>query len=220
MRVAVAVPFRSDCLHRQAAWAWVRGRLEVLGFEVLVGACAGPWVKAVAVNDAIRQTDADIIVVHDADVWTDGLVEAVDEVRHGAAWAVPHAKVHRLTEEASRARMSGVAADDTAQKPYRGHLGGGVTVLPRETWERVPMDPRFTGWGQEDDSWAIALKRTLGAPWRGDSILWHLWHPPQQRVSRQWGSVESRQLFNRYRRAKAGDLDALLAEARAELGGF
>jgi hypothetical protein len=85
-----------------------------------------------------------------------------------------------------------------------------MTVLTRETYEQVPLDRRFAGWGQEDESWALALTCLTGAPWRGDAPLWHLWHPPQDRASRRWGSGASRALWARYCQA-AADPDAMRA---------
>jgi len=43
------------------------------------------------------------------------------------------------------------------QRPYPGYPGGGITVLPRSTYTEVPLDLRYEGWGQEDESWAHAL---------------------------------------------------------------
>lgn len=106
-----------------------------------------------------------------------------------------------------------------------------MTVLPRALYERVPLDPRFAGWGQEDGSWADALTALAGPPWRGDHPkqplhpMWHLWHPPQERTfpagrsaSRAIGSAEGLALRQRYRaaaRAGPGAMAALLAEARS-----
>lgn len=52
--------------------------------------------------------------------------------------------------------------------------------------------------GQEDESWACALHTLLGEPWRGDADLVHLFHPPQERMTRRRGSQESWRLRNRY----------------------
>ncbi len=165
--------------------------------------------------DALSRTDADIIVVADADVACDGIQTAVEAVEAGAAWAVPHSRVHRLTEAATEAVLAGGQLEgDTVDRPYFGHPGGGLVVLPRTHYEACPIDPRFAGWGHEDDAWAIALTTMHGEPWRGTAPLWHLWHPPQERPSRREGSPESKALFRRYRHASRDVLriTALLEE--------
>ena len=78
------------------------------------------------------------------------------------------------------------------------------------------MDKRFIGWGQEDVAFALALHTLAGPAWLGDSDLIHLWHPPQARLTRRKGSVESWALFRRYQSAKRDPLKMreLLKEAR------
>jgi hypothetical protein len=101
------------------------------------------------------------------------------------------------------------------EKPYIGYAGGGIAAMPRATYADVPIDPRFEGWGQEDASWALALTRLVGRPWRGSAPLWHLWHPPQPRRERAIGSDANEELWLRYRRAKPADvMRELVDEAR------
>ncbi|MDH2392319.1 hypothetical protein QCN29_26790 [Streptomyces sp. HNM0663] len=164
----------------------------------------GPWCKAAAVSAALPQAVGDVLVVADADVWCDGVPQAVKAVEDGAPWAIPHGQVHRLTEAATTAVLGGGPLDGpTVQRPYTGFAGGGIAVLPRATYEDVPLDARFAGWGQEDEAWALALLCLAGRPWRGRARLWHLWHPPQVRTSRRWGSQASRALWQRYHAARA-----------------
>lgn len=200
---AVVIPWRGGCPHREAALAWVLARWRTAGYEPVIGeAPAGPWCKAAAVADALPRTAGDVVVVADADVWCEGVEQAIAAVVDGAPWAIPHAMVHRLTEDATGAVLAGAPLGGAvAQRPYLGYPGGGITVVPRRTYERVPLDHRFAGWGQEDEAWALALAMLAGTPWRGSAPLWHLWHPPQQRDSRRWGSDASRALLERYWRA-------------------
>jgi hypothetical protein len=79
------------------------------------------------------------------------------------------------------------------------------------------MDHRFVGWGQEDQAWAIALKCLFGNPWRSQNgPLWHMWHPPQDRMSREKGSPSSWNLYRLYCRVAADrvGMSNLLAEPR------
>jgi hypothetical protein len=180
----------------------------------------GPWSKARAVHAA--DSSADVMVLHDADVWCAGLPAAIDAVRLGAPWAVPHGNVRRLSESATAAVLAGGPVKGKLdQRIHGGHAGGGITVVRRDVWDTCPLDPRFEGWGQEDDSWAIALDTLHGQPWRATVDLWHLWHPPAPRLTRAVGSDRGRELYGRYRQARSNRtaMADLVAEARLAFEG-
>lgn len=211
MSVAVLIPYRGGDEHRARALEFVRERYaeEHPEWPVVIGTVdEGPWVKAAAVADALRQTNAEILIVADADVWTDGLSRAVAAVRHGKAWAIPHGSVYRLSEDATERYLAGASYKSLplSEPAYRGVEGGGVVVVRRDVYEECPLDPRFVGWGNGDESWSHALRALFGPPARGRSVLVHLWHPPQQRATRNYGSVESRALRKRYVRAGRDEL--------------
>ena len=221
MAVSVLIPWAGDCPHRRAARAWVVNRYRSTHPEwnVILGECRGPWVKAHAVADALSRTDADTLVVADADAWSDGTPAAVEAVMDGHPWAMPHTLVHRLTPGATAVMLAGRepdAAYRVEERPYRGVMGGGIVVLPRETYLHCPLDPRFTGWGQEDISHGVALTTLAGDRWRGTADLVHLWHPPQKRMSRKIGSVSSEALHHRYELAlnDPAAMSLLVEEAR------
>jgi hypothetical protein len=220
MSISVIIPFASDDPWRIRARDHVTGWYQTFGWEVVEGTCPPPWRKAVAVADAIARSTGEILVVADADCLCSGVPAAVAAVEADAPWAIPHHLVHRLDEEATQAVYSGATAESTvgrAQAPYPGFAGGGIVVLTRTTYTAVPLDDRFEGWGQEDESWALALTTLAGPPWRGTAPLYHLHHPPPPaRRSRHVGSVASHELLNRYlRAARTGRpaMRALLDEA-------
>lgn len=223
MKAAVVVPFRGGCTYRERAWDWVRScYAEHHPDWELIDAPApeGPWCKGAAVNQAVRECDAEIVIQADADVWCDGLERAVYALVCGkASWAVPHRLVHRLGESATTAVLQGAewrGQSDLAQRPYEGLWGGGIVVARREALLDCPIDPRFQTWGQEDESWALALHCLYGKGWRGTADLVHLFHPPQERLSRRRGSRESWALRQRYHAARRSPdaMRALLEEAR------
>lgn len=227
MSVHVAVPWAGDCPHRTAALHWVARQWGDAGHRVTLGIPNGDtWVKADAVRNAIGDSTAPILVVADADVWTDGVPEAIDRVRAGAAWAVPHLKVHRFTQAATAEILDGRSPDPAlpiepfneggAPIAYGGVMGGGIVVLRRDVYDACPLDPRFEGWGQEDEAWGKALRCLYGPPARLKHPLWHLWHPPQQRQSRGVGSDAGAALYRRYAKAfgRPDQMRALIDEAR------
>lgn len=215
--VSVIVPYRPDDGCRDRVWAWLKRRWSTTGWEVVTGTCPpGPWVKGIAVADAAARASGDVIVVADADCLSEtGIGEAVDAVTSGARWAVPHTAVHRLSRHATSAVLDGgPIGGPLEQRPYKGVTGGGIVVLSRDALAECPMDPRFAGWGQEDQAWGLALTTLYGEPPRSTEPLWHLWHEPQDRLSRSTGSMGGRMLLRQYQSA-AGDpgrIRALLAE--------
>lgn len=221
-KVSVIVPWRPT-QDREVLWTFLHNQwvTSFPDWQIIEGWCPdGPWCKAAAVSDGLLQADGDVLVIADADVWCDGVSEAVQKVHDGAAWAIPHYLTRRLTRPATAEVLNSGqwptrrTATTYAERPYPGRPGGGMVVLSRKTYEQVPMDPRFLGWGQEDESWALALGTILGRSWRGTADLWHLWHDPQVRLSRTTGSTANLVLHRRYLKAHrhASNMRALVGE--------
>lgn len=227
MTVSVLVPWRSNDQHRDRSLHYIIERFKEAWpcWQVVTGEHnEGPWCKASAVADGLTRADGDLLVIHDADVWCDRLADAVEAVELGAPWAVPHRQVRRLTREATAEVLAGGELHDglpLAQRPYTGYSGGGIVVLPHASYEQVPFDQRFTGWGQEDSSAAIAWTCLLGDPVRLDGVLWHLWHPPQQRMTRVKGTDAGWRLFKRFQAARRDPsaMRALVAEGQPQPDG-
>lgn len=224
MTVAVVVPWAGGCPHREAAWSWVSDRYAALGLPVIEGVSTDtPFSRSQAILDGASRTDADVLVIADADVWIDDLSPAIHEARaHG--WSVPHRLIHRLSGSSTTEVLAGAdwhglpLSTDNRQdcKPYKGNETGTLVVLTRDVLEHVPPDPRFVGWGQEDEAWGVALRTLIGKPWRGDADLVHLWHPPAERLNRKIGSPASKQLARRYLAARntPDAMAALVEEGR------
>lgn len=197
--VEVLIPFHGDCPYRLKALEFTRRQYP---WPVVVCSVDGPWSKGAALRPALEASSAEIVVVADADCLTSGLPSAIEAVEAGAPWAIPHRKVYRLSEESTGHYMTtGELRHPFDRRPYTGMAGGGFVVAPRETLLDCQPDPRFLNWGQEDESWALALTCLHGPPWRGDADLIHLYHPPAPRMSRRKGSPESWALYRRYRDA-------------------
>lgn len=209
--VSILVPYRPDGAERDRNWSWVRTwwARHFPDWQVVVGAAPdGPWCKALAVRDALDRADGDHLVVADADVFmppTDlrkamTLLAALD-------WVVPHRRVVRLTDWATKGLLEHGTVpvrdtrNDGVESAYKGRVGGGMMCLRRSMYEICPMDPRFKGWGQEDESWGLALGVMSGNWTRLVSPLYHLWHPPQDRLTRATGSAAGAALYRRYRAA-------------------
>lgn len=213
---SVVVPRAGDCPHRSRAWEWLSAQYE--GFEVVEGyGDPNLWCKAEAVGDGLSRASGDLLVIADADVWSDHLRDAVDAVESGdAEWAAPHRRVRRLTQTGTGQFVRGERENALTSEEHQAVVGGGIVVLSRDLYERCPLDPRFVGWGGEDQAWGYALRTFGGVPWLGRQPLWHLWHPPQERMTRKVGNVANDQLRGRYAGAKLSKrrMSILLGEAR------
>ena len=213
MRAVVMIPVDGDLddqPERLAAWKFVHRELEVRDYKIVTADTerGSPWRKGVALayaREGAAIFDAELLIVHDADVLVsaEALAAAVSAVEAGAAWAMPHRLVHRLDEATTDAILGGGNFPPTepsyARKPYTGFQGGGITVLRAETWDDCPVDHRFIGWGGEDEAWAWALGCLYGPPWRGDADLWHLWHPHPEPNARHVSTPQSHVLWRAYR---------------------
>jgi hypothetical protein len=227
--VRIIIPWRPGDADRERAAGWLIPRLHATGVaeDVLIAGWPAdePWSKGATIARALSDhtvSDDEIVVLHDADVWCDGLRWAVQTLSAGAPWVTPHRTIHRLTADATRRVLSGAPPDARmacTQRPYRATPGGGVTVVRARHLRAVPIDPRFVGWGGEDLAWAAALRLIVGREVQGPSPLWHLHHEPQPRIDRHTGSPGNAALLARYqaaRRDRVG-MEQLLEEARGRL---
>lgn len=230
MTVDVIVPYSGGDTHRALAWGWVheRYRQEYPKWGVRTGDASTPWVKALAVENALRRSTADTLVIADADVWVENLGSYVERVEYGEKdWACPQIRVFRFNAEGSSLIYDGDEPIDVAlrrghlvQAPYKRMLGGGLIVIKRELYDRVPLDPRFVGWGGEDHAWGYALLTLAGDRIQGRELLWHLWHPPAERIGRATYNDESMALFTRYQNAASNVelMQSIVDEGRAAWG--
>lgn len=217
-QVSVIIPFRPDGGHRDRSLQWVVDRLtaEHPDWQIVIEEDhgTGPFNRAALLRTGVARSFGDIIVAHDADVWCPSLPVAVAQVRQGAKWALPHTKVHRLTETETDTVWAGDEPSvDMAcsEAPYPGVKTGGAVVIDRATFHNIGPDPRFSGWGGEDDAWGHALTVLAGTPPRAKTPLFHLWHPPQPRINRRVGNLENDALQRAYRAAKTvGQMRALI----------
>jgi hypothetical protein len=216
----VVVPWKlTSDQHRLDAFVWCLSRWVTAGYQVRVAqTCDDVWCKAAALTRAVAESQP-VFLMADADVVVDpaAVADAVQAVSDGAAWAIPHWRVHRLTEAATaRLIADGLGEwqrDDHAREPYVGTGTGGVVAVRAEVARDCPMDGRFLDWGGEDHSWGYALDRLHGEPYRPARVmeaiaqsreppaafdLIHLYHPQPASRPTMFGSLENEQLRKRY----------------------
>lgn len=228
--VTVAVPLGEMDDRRLAAWQYIQARWarEYPSWPVVTGFCDGAWRKAVAIKNAVDQAETPHVLVIDADLWIPGIDRVAVELKT-ARWAKPHRMMIRLTPQATLDVLAGENISAAAsnphnqlEPPYSHVIGGGAVMLPTEIARECPGDARFVGWGGEDAAWGWMLQTILGPPLIGLTPAIHLWHPPQDRPTREHGSPANEALKARYSSVR-GDKTAMLAlieEGRATSGGF
>ena len=217
----VVIPFKAGCLYRERSLEYVKHWWEQRIDDVVVSELDRDqtWCKGLAVAQALSDGFVGTIVVADGDSVVPGAGDALRAVYKGEPWAMPHTMVHRLDDKHSELIIEGVKSPEDLsragydQEPYVGVEGGGCVVLSSDVYEHAPMDPEFTGWGQQDKAWALALRALYGAPYRSTQSLVHLWHPHPERMTRGVGSPENERRYRRYQgaalRARQGDSSLL-----------
>lgn len=229
--IRLAVPYRADGGHRDALWdhlrpQWLsRGLTPVEGFQH----DEGPFNRAACVNEALAGP-WDVAVIADADTMLDlpVLIAGIHWRLDPERLLLPYTERRMLDEDHTHRLLlrsrPGPWAGDVAAGAAEGHwtldpyvgFRSGVIVVHRTLWDRVGgMDPRFLGWGAEDDAFADACE-TLGGgpPVRLDGPLWHLWHPDARPPRSDPHYRMNQRLWTRYRHAKGrpGVMAALVAE--------
>jgi glycosyl transferase family 2 len=119
----------------------------------------------------------------------------------GRRKALPHTETLANRYLAAAGQREAIEAI-LAEKPYPGREGGGITALSREIYDRCSIDPRFEGWGQEDEAWGYALNALAGRAVNLGAALVHLWHPVAARMTRRYGSRANQALSRRYLRTR------------------
>lgn len=186
--ISILIPFRDNGT-RKAQREWLHQRWLKLfpSAEIIVAEDDGldPFSKTIAVNNAYKQSSSDIIAMVDADCWIDPaiLLDAAEKIRSGqASWARPCNDVYKLTKEFTKKLINFESSVDLVidREDYRDITKaiGFVVVFSKDQFEKVGgMDPRFRGWGGEDNAWNLMLTTLFGEAFEGNEIGFHLWHP-------------------------------------------
>lgn len=202
MSLDVLIPWGGDVDDpwRSSAFAWLRQRYRVLlpHSTVLIGTSAQePFNRSEARNNAFKASDADVLLVADADTvfQPDAIRGALRLIEDGAPWVIPYreqAGYYSLSQTATK-RIVERAPEDFVPEPIdeddweHKHASpsdplpswAGMLVLPRTAWDAVGgYDEAFIGWGFEDNAFRAALDRRVGPHRRvQNSYVLHLWHP-------------------------------------------
>lgn len=178
------IPFRGEEWWRVAAKEYVADWYSELN-PVFFDAGGRLFNKSKTINQAISQSDANIIIMIDVDtivemwrVWG-----AVDKAEDGAGLVLPFDRLAYMSPTSTQQifdgadPFKGVKPEWVATPSSTVALVGGVNVFTRQTWVDAGGFPEeVEGWGAEDVVWArrcSAVAPTVRL--NGDAI--HLYHP-------------------------------------------
>lgn len=204
--ISVIIPFRSSHNYprqdRNFRWLKKYYAYQLPGAEVIVGhdhRTDLSFSKSAAVNDGVRKSTGDILVIVDADGYVpiEAILFCAHEIRRARSrghrlWYVPYRQFYRLTHHASLRVLN-----SSPRHPYQfptppdkcdiqntsgsghGHWYGAlVQIVPREAFDCVGgWDHRFRGWGGEDHSIMRATDTLYCHHKTLPGQVLHLWHP-------------------------------------------
>lgn len=223
-RVAVLVPRREDGGERDALWAWCRARWkrDLPNAQIVEGHHTdGKFNRSAAINDAAEMAgEWDTAVIIDSDVFLEegqARLAVLASQKLGQA-VLPYTRRMLINKQGTDGMLSSpVSARPPTQRarpdPNRGHVSS-VVVVPRAQWDQVGgFDPRFVGWGAEDDAFWAALKKA-GKPRRVPGAVWHLHHAPSP--ERNHDNPDYRRNLGLMRRWQQWPLEQMAAELTTE----
>ncbi|RPF50699.1 galactosyltransferase-related protein [Aquisalibacillus elongatus] len=185
--VSIILPISLTDEVRKRAFNWVRQYYEHIFPDVDI--CIGinnerPFSKAKVINEAVRESKGEILVIADADIFYDPtlLTESIKQLEHHA-WVIPFNRVLNISKRSTDRLLSEEPTwpipieIETKQRKFGHQARGGVNIVPREHFEMVEgFDERFIGWGGEDDAFAMSLNQVCGSVKRLNGTLYHFWH--------------------------------------------
>lgn len=201
MSLDVLIPWGGeiDDPWRTSAFWWLRHRYRSLLPEatVIIGTSTQePFNRSEARNNAFRASNADTLLIADADTvfQPEAIRGAVRLLGNGAPWVIPYreqAGYYSLSQTATKRIFESPPESDVPEPVDEDdwehkHASpadplpswAGMLVLPRAAWEKVGgYDEGFIGWGWEDLAFRTALDRLVGPHRRiQNSYVLHLWH--------------------------------------------
>jgi Glycosyl transferase family 2 len=212
---------------RERIWSYLWPAWEEEGFEVILSPLSDfeVWRKGKAWHQGLQKASCDFVCLMDADCWVPALSEAVGLLTDGVRWVQGQNVVLRFDKQTTARLLSGELSLEDATKleniwedqPRMSSAGVG-TILRRDEADEIPLDPRFVGWGWEDNSWWEALTTMWGEPARLDSsFCYHFHHKPQSDKDRRPNSQSQTWLLSReYVRARGRpqQMQAVIDRAR------
>lgn len=184
--LSIIIPFKSDGEDRERNWNWLKKRYEILMPEAEL--CIDernttPYCKSAAINDAVRKSTREIILVVDADIIikVEDLKKAMNEVYDKGI--VAPSKLVRFSEDATNKILQNndLNIDDSfidSNTQTFTSLCSGICIMKKEIFKKCGgYDEEFEGWGSEDVAFYKCMHRVNGPIYKmHDFTMYHLHH--------------------------------------------
>lgn len=206
----VIVPYRADGGHRDRIWRHLQDHYwGGLPYRIVVGSHdGGPFNRSAAINAAAAQP-WEVAVIADADTWVPPahLAEAVTTARRTGRLTAAFTAVIELDRPCTKAVLDGhvelttLGVNRVRTAPLETQSS--MLAIPRPLWDTIGgFDPRFVGWGGEDNAFWKAATLLGGQPHRIDGPAFHLWHPTTVRATSGPQYQANHSLWRCYARAR------------------
>lgn len=221
MNVQVVIPYAQLNEHRDRLFRYVLEFYDEIEMRVVLGTASNDGSSATfnhpkAINAAVEKSDADVLVICDADTLPSGdWMGAIEKVGLGIwPWSMPQ-RYRKLGASATWRILEGSYGVEGAQDDECDWVGDGVSwagfqIVRRESFLHMGgWDERFIGWGSDDTCFGLAMDTLVGKHVRFDGHAEHLWHPQTPDDSYRhanWG--EQRKITEEYMEA-AGDSESM-----------
>lgn len=236
--ISMLIPFRDSTGERSRLIKYLvpKWQAHMPDAEIIVASDDGdnPFSKTIAVNNAYKQATTDILIMMDADCWVQPNVlrKGADIIKkRRAPWVRPCNKVLRINKNKTDfilqqnylKRFPHISKDDCDRITP---VVGLVAMFTREGFEDIGgMDPRFRGWGWEDNAFNSLMDSVYGKHLLMNYPVYHLWHPRFYSDNNKpvWEGQDKRNneigtIYKRNRRSKTAMLN--LAKEVQELTGI
>lgn len=217
-KISLLIPFSTDNDMRRKNFEWLLKywRCELPHAEIVVGESKSKiFCKGEALNNALKKSTGEVLVVLDADAYLPGMIiehcaeRIMEEQRHGHnLWYVPYRFLYRLTD-----RLTKRITDSNPCHPFRppmppdecdiensgqiiryGNMYGAmITIFPRKAIPIIKcFDEHFSGWGGEDMAFLRMMDTLFGKHKTTYNAIFHLWHHYHGKTHRErtWDNQE------------------------------
>lgn len=205
----VIVPYRPDQGHRDKLWNHLKQTYwSTFPNEIVVGEhLDGPFNRSKAINQA-AQRDWDVAVIADSDTWVpvEQLHTAIQTAKHTNRLTAAFTSVMELSEPQTAEMLTGKPFPEVPSfdriRTRELETQSSMLVITRRLWDQIGgFDPRFEGWGGEDNAFWKAATIIGGPANRVHGFAYHLWHPPALKGRRNPLYRRNQTLWRRYSRA-------------------
>ncbi|OXX84297.1 hypothetical protein AVM15_05240 [Paraclostridium benzoelyticum] len=184
--LSIIIPFKPDNGDRERNWNWLKKRYEALMPDAEL--CIDernetPYCKSAAINDAVRKSTRDILLMVDADIVLNiiDLKKAMNEVYDKGI--VAPSRLVRFSENATNTILennSFVVDDsfiDNNTKIFTS-IFSGICLIKKEIFKKCGgYDEVFKGWGNEDIAFVKCMHRVNGPIHKIPNFtIYHLHH--------------------------------------------